>query len=98
LRETFALTLTKVFVLVRGQFFCFSVRLCALVMFIDMRLFEMQHFFVNTCGQRLAGQPFNHRAIPRSNRGHGWRVVRVTVIVIFEIFENVADVQESVAI
>ena len=33
-----------------------------------------------------------------SGSSGGWRFVRVVVIVIFEIFENVADVQESVAI
>jgi hypothetical protein len=50
--------------------------------------------------QRFAGKQFNNVGRSRRKRRRcGWLVrVRVPVIVVFEIFENVADVEESIAI
>jgi hypothetical protein len=49
--------------------------------------------------QGFAGQQFNRRR-PRSVRLRRdcCRVMRVSVVVIFQIFENVADVEESIAV
>src|SRR5258706_5612350 len=50
-------------------------------------------------GEGFAGQRFDERAARgRGNRGRGGVSVRMTVVVVFQIFENVADVKECVAV
>src|SRR5579871_2929393 len=59
---------------------------------------EMQNFFAHADG--FAGQAFDGgaAAVAMSGRRRAVLLVTMAVIVIFQIFENVADVQESVAI
>jgi hypothetical protein len=83
------------------RFLVRSVLLIDVVSFILMELFVMR-FFVMFRGPRqgFTREQLNGRAIREGHRGsRSLRLlVRVPVIVILEIFENVADVQESVAV
>ncbi|MGB9481070.1 MAG: hypothetical protein WBS21_21955, partial [Candidatus Acidiferrum sp.] len=70
------------------------------VRFARVRLIEMQNFLVAACGygKSLAGQNFDRRtAAPIDGRSDYGRV-GMAVIVVFEIFEDVTDVQEGIAI
>jgi hypothetical protein len=62
------------------------------------RFIEMQNFFAHADG--FAGQALDGGAAAVAMSGRRWAVllVAMAVIVIFQIFENIADVQESVAI
>jgi hypothetical protein len=52
-----------------------------------------------SAAQRFSGKNFDGRSATTVFRGsHGWVLVPVAVIVILKIFENVADVQEGIAI
>lgn len=62
-------------------------------------LIEVQNFFTHADG--FAGQAFDGggaTAVAGSGRLLAVLIVAMAVIVIFEVFENIADVQESVAV
>jgi hypothetical protein len=69
--------------------------------FFLMELFKVR-FLVTIAGtgQGFTGQHFDRGTIRGGQRAHGrWRLlVRMSGIVVLEVFENVADVQESVAV
>jgi hypothetical protein len=63
------------------------------------RFFVQAHLFMHPCSrQRFPRQNFDGRFTLGRQRGHRRVSVRLTVIVILEVFEDVADVQERVAI
>jgi len=69
--------------------------------FVLMELVVVCFFVVLVgTGQRFAWKHFHGRTNSRGQRCHGSLrlLVWVPVIVVFEIFENIADIQESVAI
>jgi hypothetical protein len=71
--------------------------------FFDVSFVHMIFFvFVRRSGvaQRFAGKQFNNIGRRRRECRRGGRCVgvRVAVIVVFQIFENIADVEESIAI
>lgn len=78
-----------------------AVALFAQMTLVAWRVIQMQNLLVYACRspQRLAWKHFDRRhtaaAVQRSCRN---RRFSVSVIVIFQIFENVADVQEGVSI
>jgi hypothetical protein len=69
--------------------------------FVLMELF-MVRFLVTIAGtgQGFTGKNFDRGTIRGGQGGHGcWRLlVRMPVIVVLEVFEDVADVQEGVAV
>ena len=64
------------------------------------RLVQRDRLFMNGArGKRFSRQWFDQRsARRRGNRGRRGVSVGMSVIVVFEVFENVADVEERVAI
>jgi hypothetical protein len=69
--------------------------------FIVMELFVVRFFVVFAgAGQGFTGKQFDWGTIHGGQRRYGSLrlLVRMPVIVIFKIFENVTDVQESVAV
>jgi len=97
----FAVMLFKMFAFRGLRFFVGSVPLIRAVKLFRMKLFVLRVFVMfSRARQGLAGEHFNGRAIREGQRGsRSLRLlVRMPVIVILEVFENVADIQESVAI
>ena len=86
------------FVLLRrsAEFFGRSV----IVAVLFARLIQRDRLFMNSArGERLARQRFDKGAArSRGNRGRGSVSMRMAVIVVFEVFENVADLEECVAV
>jgi hypothetical protein len=69
--------------------------------FIVMGLFAMRFFVMfSRPGQGFTGKQFDRGTIRGGQRGYGSLrlLVRVPVIVIFKVLENVTDVQEGVAV
>lgn len=62
--------------------------------------FFLVHFFVYTCSrrERFPGQYFNGRFTRSRKRGRRCISVTLAVIVVFEVFENVAHIQERISI
>jgi hypothetical protein len=77
------------------------------MLLIDSRGFALVELFMGRflmtiagTGQEFTGKHFDRGTNRGGRRGHGcWRLlVRMPVIVVLEVFENVADVQEGVAV
>jgi len=83
------------------RFLVGRVLLLHVVSFVLVELFVMR-CFVTFSGTRqgFTREHLDGRTIRRRRRGHGGlrQLVRMTVIVVFEVFENVADVEESIAV
>src|SRR5579863_5888881 len=64
------------------------------------RIIQRYRLFMNSArGKRFSRQRLDQRAARRrGNRRRGCVPMRMSVIVVFEVFENVADVEERVAI
>jgi hypothetical protein len=78
-----------------------SVLLIRVMSFVLVELFVVSFFVVFAGpGQGFPGKQFDRGSICRRQRSHrGLRLlVRMPVIVVLEVFENVADVKESVAV
>jgi hypothetical protein len=91
----------KMFAFSGVRFIVGSMLLIPRVSFVLMELFVV-HFLVaiRGAGQGFTGKHFDRGTIRGGQRGNGcWRLlVRVPRIVVLEVFENVADVQEGVAV
>jgi hypothetical protein len=73
--------------------------LLSVVSVFIMRLVKVHDFFMNPTAQRFTRQQFAGSVGVAIH--DGWRACfhrRVAVIIIFEVFKDVTDVQESVAI
>jgi hypothetical protein len=97
----FAVMLLEMFTFGGARFLVGSMRLIRMVKFFGMKLFVVG-FFVMFSGTRqgFARQQFDRRTDRGCGRGSRnlRHIVRVPVVVVLEIFENVADVQEGVAV
>jgi hypothetical protein len=88
------------FVVLGGAVKFFGQSVIVAVAIFLARLVQRDRLFMdNARGEGFAGQRLDERAARgRGNRGRGGVSVRMTVVVVFEIFENVADVKECVAV
>jgi hypothetical protein len=81
---------------------CVLVRsLLVMAGFFRMKLFVVWvSLMLTSAGQRFARKEFDRGSIGGGQRWSQplWLLVRLPVIVIFQVFENVADVEESIAI
>jgi len=78
-----------------------SMLLIPRVGFVLMELCMVSFLVTIACaGQGFTGKHFDRGTIRGGQRGHGcWRLlVRMPGIVVLEVFENVADIQEGVAV
>jgi len=67
--------------------------------FAVFSLFIQVHIFVHTCcRQHFSWQDFDGRSSLRRQRGHNSIPLRLTMIVILKVFEDVADIQKRIAI
>ena len=73
---------------------------CLVMRFFLMSVIEVYFFVGTTCvGQRLTRQCFDDVRTSRRRRSSGlWLLVAMAVVVVFKVFENVADVEERIAI
>jgi len=84
-----------------GRIIVRSVRLIHDMGFAVVKLLVVRFFVVFAgAGQRFTGKHFHGGAVRGGQRGRGrWRVfLRMPVIIVFEVFEDVANVQESVSV
>jgi hypothetical protein len=84
-----------------ARFIVGSMLLIPRVGFVLMELFVVRFLVaIAGTGQGFTGKHFDRGTIRGGQGGHGcWRLlVRMPGIVVLEVFENVADVQEGVAV